>query len=118
MATVEPGGHDVGVTGVDHVEHVERCYLELERVLTRVVRCLANRPWTEARARPIGHTLIDRRTDDGDVRRAQHECRIVDMGAQKRHRPDMGRQLGRQVGAVVAVPAVHPGEVGEACSWT
>ena len=69
VAPFHPHRFDVGVTGVNHVEHLEEVHAELEGVEPAVV--VVARPdgaGPESRPRPVGSAVVERSADDDRVR--------------------------------------------------
>jgi hypothetical protein len=68
MGTLDPGGDDVRIPGVDDRQELERLDPELERVhrARRVLR-LADGARAEPSARPVADGIVEWGADDGDI---------------------------------------------------
>ena len=67
VTALGPGRHDVGVTGIDHIQHPERLHAERQRVAAAGRGRLADGARPEAGTRPIADPVVERDAHDGDV---------------------------------------------------
>ena len=113
VRTLDPGGHDIRIAGVDDREHIERLDAELERVdRTGRVLGLADRAGSEPGARAVAHRVVERGADDGHVDASPAELvRLRDpWEVHERRWADVGRQVEVVEDLVLTVPAVVRGK--------
>jgi len=113
VATLQPGGSDIGVAGIDPFELAPRSHVKLQRVASGCIGGGADGPWTEASPRSEARPVIERSTHDGHVRSScgkfgwiSHERPLAE-----RHAADITRLTRTLEGRVLAIPAVQRGEI-------